>query len=255
MEEGIWKQVNITYPGQDRQERERHAVPHLRHVLPVAETSGLITAWWFMRKGPWRIRYLPASLHNGPDPVHRLLTDATTWTTDIYEPETHAFGGANAMDVAHTLFHHDSHHLITYLDDHPADRRERSLILCTALMRMAGLDLNEQGDVWARVAQHRAGHLTLPPASHTWGAFTGKIRYLLLGAARDTSDWQAGFENAGTSLRCLRETGTLTRGLRAVIAEHVIFHWNRLGVPANAQAALAQAATEAIFGRVPALPG
>ncbi|MEU8023665.1 thiopeptide-type bacteriocin biosynthesis protein [Micromonospora haikouensis] len=254
MKESTWKQVTITYPGQDRQERERHAVPHLRHVLPAAETSGLITSWWFMRKGAWRIRYLPAPLHDGHDPVHRLLTDAVTWTTDIYEPEIHAFGGPDAMNAAHTLFHHDSHHLLTYLHTPPVDRRERSLTLCTALMRAAGLDLNEQGDVWTRVAQHRAEHLNRPTTPHTWEAFTGKVRHLLLGSTRDTHDWQAGFDNAGTALRHLRETGRLTRGLRAVIAEHVIFHWNRLGLPATTQATLAQAATDAIFGSAPALP-
>ncbi|WBB82481.1 thiopeptide-type bacteriocin biosynthesis protein [Micromonospora sp. WMMD882] len=248
MKETPWEQITIAYPGQSRQEREQQAIPHLSRVLPAAETDGLITAWWFMRKGPWRIRYLPATTHDGSDPVRRLLTDTVTWTSDIYEPETHAFGGPDAMDAAHTLFHHDSRHLLTYLDAHPTDRRERSLILCTALMRAAGLDLNEQGDVWARVAEHRAEHLTWQPAPSTWAAFTGKVRHLQLGTARTTDDWQTAFDNAGTALRGLRETGKLTRGLRAVIAEHVIFHWNRIGIPATTQATLAQAANEAIFG-------
>ncbi|MBO4210977.1 thiopeptide-type bacteriocin biosynthesis protein, partial [Micromonospora echinofusca] len=160
MKETPWQQVNITYPGQSRHERERHAIPHLHRVLPAAETAGLITSWWFIRKGPWRIRYLPTTPDTDPGPVHDLLTGTRAWTSDIYEPETHAFGGPDAMDTAHTLFHHDSRHLLTYLHHQPTDRRERSLILCTALMRATGLDLNEQGDVWARVARHRLEHLT-----------------------------------------------------------------------------------------------
>ncbi|MEU3457864.1 thiopeptide-type bacteriocin biosynthesis protein [Micromonospora sp. NPDC006766] len=257
MEETPWKQVNISYPGQSRQEREQHAIPHLSRVLPDAEAAGLIISWWFMRKGPWRIRYLPATPNNDPDPVRRMLTATVTWTSDIYEPEIHAFGGPYAMDIAHTLFHHDSHHLLTYLHHRPTDRRERSLILCTALMRAVGLDPNEQGDVWARVAQRRQEHLISRPAPgpSTWEAFTGKVRHLLLGTARAPSDWQTAFENAGTALRYLRETGKLTRGLRAVIAEHVIFHWNRIGIPAKTQATLAQAATEAIFSETPAPSG
>ncbi|MBO4209200.1 hypothetical protein GSF22_24860, partial [Micromonospora echinofusca] len=88
-----------------------------------------------------------------------------------------------------------------------------------------------------------------------WEAFTGKVRHLQLGTTRTTSDWQTAFENAGTALRHLRDTGKLTRGLRAVTAEHVIFHWNRIGIPPTTQATLAQAAAEAIFGRAPMPPG
>lgn len=251
-----WRQVTIDYPGRCRHEREHNAVPHLHRVLPAAETAGLITAWWYIRKGPWRIRYLPATPTDRPDPVHRLLTQNVSWTSDIYEPETHTFGGPAAMDTAHTLFHHDSHHLLTYLHDQPTNRREHSLILNTALMRAAGLDLNEQADVWARAAQHRADHLH--PAARTdpatWESFTDKVRHLLLGDTRHLSDWQTAFTNAGTALASLRATGTLTRGLRAVITEHVIFHWNRIGLPATTQATLAQAATEAILGNTPPPP-
>ncbi|WP_414941224.1 hypothetical protein [Amycolatopsis sp. cmx-11-51] len=56
-----WKQLNIAYPGDDSAERERHATEHLTGILPAAEASGLITSWWFIRKGPWRVRYLLAS--------------------------------------------------------------------------------------------------------------------------------------------------------------------------------------------------
>ncbi|WP_313949438.1 lantibiotic dehydratase C-terminal domain-containing protein, partial [Frankia sp. AvcI1] len=55
----------------------------------------------------------------------------------------------------------------------------------------------------------------------------------------------------GEKLRTLRENGTLTRGIRAVIALHVIFHWNRLGLTATTQAGLARAAKEAVFGNTP----
>ncbi|WP_432830669.1 thiopeptide-type bacteriocin biosynthesis protein [Dactylosporangium sp. CA-092794] len=251
-----WQQINITYPGATSQEREQHAIAHLRQVLPAAETAGLITTWWFIRKGPWRVRYLPTQHHHSHDLARQLLTDQMTWTSDIYEPETHAFGGRDAIDTAHTLFHHDSRHLLTYLHQHPTDRREHTIILCTTLMRAAALDLYEQGDVWARVANHRTEHLSHPPAPdpHTWETFTGDVRRLMTGTARATSDWHTAFATAGTNLRHLRETGTLTRGLRAVIAHHVIFHWNRIGLPARTQAALAQAAKEAIFGSTPAPP-
>ncbi len=250
MDETPWQQINISYPGDTRQQQEQHAVAHLRQVLPAAETAGLVSSWWFIRKGAWRIRYLPTNKPDNQDLARQLLTQGVSWTSDIYEPETHAFGGTDAMTAAHTLFHHDSHHLLTYLRHEPADRRERSLILCSAMMRAAALDLNEQGDVWAKVVQQRTERPNWPPASdtRTWEGFTGDVRRLLLGTARTTGAWDTAFENAGTNLRQLRETGKLTRGLRAVIALHVMFHWNRIGLPATTQATLAQAAKDAIFG-------
>ena len=158
------------------------------------------------------------------------------------------------MTAAHGLFHRDSHHLLAFLRDNPTDRRELSLLLCTALMRAGGLDLNEQGDVWAKVAEQRAGLPSEPPDPRAWASFTRDVRHLLLGTARSgavANDWLATFEHAGATLRALREDGELTRGIRTVIALHVIFHWNRLGLTATTQASLAHAATEAVFGGTP----
>jgi len=253
VDDTTWRQLNISYPGRTSQEREQHAVAHLGRVLPAAEAAGLITGWWYIRKGAWRTRYRPASTPDSRDLARTLLTDGVNWTSDIYEPETHAFGGEHAMTTAHTLFHHDSRHLLDYLASTPTDRRERSLILCTAMMRTAALDIYEQGDVWARVAQHRTEHLRRPPGEK-WKAFVDDVRRLLLGTARTTDGWHTAFEDAGANLRHLRETGELTRGLRAVITQHAIFHWNRLGLTATDQAALAQAAKEAVFGKAPTPP-
>lgn len=252
MDETLWKQVNITFPGTNLLEREHHAVAHLSRVLPAAEADGLLTSWWFVRKGHWRVRYVPTeqAIAGGGCVVQSLLTKGVEWTSDIYEPEVHAFGGPASMDAAHELFHADSRHLLTFLNGAATDRRERSLILCTAFMRDAGLDLNEQGDVWARVAEQRAPLLGEPPSPSAWFSFTSGVRQLLLGTVRPgeiADDWLTAFERAGRRLRALRETGQLTRGIRAVIALHVIFHWNRIGIPGAAQAALARAAMQAIF--------
>ncbi len=256
MDETAWKQVNITYPSPDPHQREHHAIDHLTRVLPAAEAHGLITAWFFIRKGAWRIRYLIAEGATGrgdryTDPLHPLLTDRVQWTDDLYEPEIHAFGGPSSMNTAHTLFHHDSRHLLTFLRADPTDRREHSLVLCTALMRAAGLDFNEQGDVWARVTEQRPGPANPPADPQAWASFTSDVRHLLLGDARPDligHDWLTAFKETGEQLRTLRENGTLTRGIRAVIALHVIFHWNRLGLTATTQGTLARAAKEVVFG-------
>ncbi|WP_233509745.1 thiopeptide-type bacteriocin biosynthesis protein [Actinomadura craniellae] len=246
-----WAQVNITYPGNDPREREHRAVDHLTRALPTAENDGLITAWWFIRKGPWRIRYRLADGHN-TDPLHPIITDGITWTRDIYEPETHAFGGPAGMNIGHTLFHADSRHLLPFLTADPADRRERSLVLCTALMHAAGLDLNEQGDVWARLAEQRAPFLNALPDNDTWQSFTRNVHRLIT-SDPDTDlmdgQWLTAFTDAGRALRILQERGELTRGVRAITALHVIFHWNRIGLTPSTQATLAHAAKDAIFGQ------
>jgi thiopeptide-type bacteriocin biosynthesis protein len=154
------------------------------------------------------------------------------------------------MNLAHTLFHHDSRHLLSYLRDNPPDRREHSLLLCTALMRAAGLEWGEQGDVWARIAEQRAGLPGQPtaPGPQTWASFTSGVRHLLLSTPRTDAishDWLTAFTDTGTTLQTLREQGMLTRGIRAVTALHVIFHWNRIGLPGVTQATLARAAAEA----------
>lgn len=68
------------------------------------------------------------------------------------------------------------------------------------------------------------------------------------GPLSSASAWLTAFEYAGAALRKQAGEGGLTRGLRAVIAHHVIFHWNRIGLPARIQAKLALAASEVIFG-------
>ncbi|MFI5593620.1 thiopeptide-type bacteriocin biosynthesis protein [Amycolatopsis sp. NPDC051758] len=254
MDTTTWNQLNIAYSGNDAIERERRAVEHLAGILPSAEAGGLITSWWFIRKGPWRVRYLLAGQPSSSDgdPIHAGLTAGMAWTRDIYEPETRAFGGPASMVLAHALFHHDSSHLLSFFRSGAPDRRERSLILCTALMRAAGLDINERGDVWAQVAEHRASVPVAPVNADVWNSFTDDISHILRGrAGPDVLDrtWLAAFEDAGRALRTLREEGALTRGLRAITALHVIFHWNRIGLPAATQAALARAAKDAIFGR------
>jgi thiopeptide-type bacteriocin biosynthesis protein len=65
------------------------------------------------------------------------------------------------------------------------------------------------------------------------------------GAYGVASQWHAGFADAGRRFADAASSGALNRGLRAILAHAVIFHWNRLGLPAAAQASLARAAASA----------
>ena len=68
------------------------------------------------------------------------------------------------------------------------------------------------------------------------------------GQLSDIATWVAAFHTAGGVLGGLARRGELTRGLRAVLAHHVIFHWNRLGLSYENQGVLVATAREAVFG-------
>ncbi|MFD7130644.1 thiopeptide-type bacteriocin biosynthesis protein [Streptomyces sp. NPDC059894] len=262
-----WRQVNIAFPDWDS--AEHTALTHLAPLLATAETARLIGPWFFLRKSPhWRIRYQP--------PGDRLIAEnhllealgplqqaqhITTVTPVIYEPETHAFGGPEAMTCAHQLFHLDTRHLIDHLTRHPDQprRRELSVLLCTALLRAAGLDWYEQGDVWARVADHRDPPQLQPPdrlktlRDGLRHLMTADITQLTRENAPLTvpATWPHAFTTGGRELATLAAAGRMHRGLRAVLTHHLIFAFNRLGLPHATQATLAAGAKAVVFGPDP----
>lgn len=182
---------------------------------------------------------------------HGHLADVTQAT---YEPETRAFGGPESMTCAHRLFHQDSRHILTCLARHPQTarrRRELAVVLCTALLRGARLDWYEQGDVWAQVASHR------DPPGHEPPGLEDSMRQLMTASTVTSlplcvSAWAAAFTSAGRQTAGLASAGQLHRGLRDVLAHHVVFAWNRIGLPHNAQAVLASTAARVVFGPDPA---
>ncbi|MFI5803347.1 methyltransferase, FxLD system [Streptomyces sp. NPDC051561] len=254
-----WHQHNITFA--DR-ETGRHLLSGwLGPALREAEDAGEISTWWFMNKSPWPLRY--QADHPSPhiESVLRTLVydgSVRSWTPTIYEPETAAFGGAQAMDTAHDLFHEDSRHLLTY-EPGPGrlGRAETAVLLLSAMMRAAGLDYFEQGDVWAKVADLRpAKAVTRTPEKVT--ALTPAVHKLMTTDAHSLchpngpldghTAWVTAFERAGTTLARLSSTGALERGLRAVIAHHTIFHANRAALQRDDQHALSNIAREAVMG-------
>ncbi|MFI0722066.1 thiopeptide-type bacteriocin biosynthesis protein [Streptomyces sp. NPDC021224] len=242
------------------------------HVLPLlraAEAEDAIGGWWYTRKHPcWRLRfrerrqfasqlYVRAGLDRLVDEGH-----LHRWWPGIYEPETTAFGGSTGMAAAHTLFVADSREI-----QRPPrggtlalGRRELSVLLCTILMRSAGLEWYEQGDVWHRVitVDHRSSLADVP--QEVLDARASEIRSLLLadtaalfargGPLHSTAGWAAAFRDTGRVLAESVQRGTLERGLREVLSYHVLFHWNRLGLSLRAQSALAWSARAAILGPI-----
>lgn len=265
-----WHQAFVYFDVWDT--AEYVAAEHLGPLLTDAEISGLVASWFFIRKTPcWRVRFLPTDdsttqdattfIHRGIDRLHETGRIAR-WVETLYEPEKYAFGGPAGMDTAHHLFHQDSRNILTYLGSDRGrasagggQRRELSILLCGILMRCAGQDWYEQGDIWARVAKHRA----LPPDAprDRLHAMESNLRQLMTvdtaslaqsnGPLAFISDWATAFDNAGTELGELARNGTLQRGLRAVLAHQVIFAWNRIGLSHTTQGLLANVAKAVVL--------
>ncbi|MFJ2745334.1 thiopeptide-type bacteriocin biosynthesis protein [Streptomyces sp. NPDC087440] len=257
-----WHQTNLAFP--QWAHAEDTALAHLAPLLCKAEDDGTIAEWFIVRKHPcWRVRFLapefPATTAAGLDALN-AAGHLNGWVRVVYEPEVRAFGGTAAMDVAHRLFHHDSRHLLTHLQRIGKHRRETSLLLCSLLMRSAGLDWYEQGDVWARVSEHREEPPALDAAQATV-LHQAVLRLLTVdsqtqiqagtGPLAGAAPWAQAYTSAGQDLAHLNATGGLRRGLRDVLAHHVIFAWNRAGLPHLTQAALAAAATTVTLGPDP----
>ncbi|GAA1540604.1 methyltransferase, FxLD system [Streptomyces albidochromogenes] len=253
-----WHQHNIVFT--DRESSKHAITERLSPAVRAAEANGQLTGWWFMNKQPWPLRYRAIE----PSPfVEILLIDlvndgiALSSVRSVYEPETTAFGGAEAMEAAHDLFHEDSRHLLTHQPGtRQLGRPETAVLLMSTLMRGANLDWYEQGDVWAKVAELRPAAEAHTP--ERTAALVQAMRQLMTADARSLcrprgpldghAEWVNAFERAGTALARLAADGRLTRGLRAVIAHHVIFHANRAGIRLDDQSALSNIAREAVMG-------
>ncbi|MFG2402560.1 methyltransferase, FxLD system [Streptomyces lydicus] len=248
---------------------EQLAAEQLLPELEVGAAKGEIAQWSFLRKFPcWRIRYQPTDDRASTrldSLLGRLRAEGlvSEWTVGIYEPETVAFGGAAGMKLAHELFHRDSRHVLEFaaavreVPEAPGlGRRELAILLFSVLMRSAGLDRFEQGDVWARVVAERQGTAVAPlsdrPAKAVRQLITVDVsatsRLVDGGPLAGLADWLATFEWAGQRLARLHRLGRLDRGFRAVLAHHLIFHWNRLGLSSEDQSTLSNLAKEAVMG-------
>jgi thiopeptide-type bacteriocin biosynthesis protein len=163
------------------------------------------------------------------------------------------------MAAAHALFITDSRETQQFPQrgNLAVGPRELSVLLCTIMMRAAGLEWYEQGDVWHHVIteEHRSAVSEVPAdqlkarAREIWPLLVADSNALLGsgGSLEPVAEWAAAFRNAGQELGRAVQEGTLDRGLRQVLSYHVIFHWNRLGLSMRGQSILAWAARAAIF--------
>ena len=255
-----WHQVRVRPGRQQPPELPLATVvgPRLDRLIASRAPGG---GWWYMNKPPgWRIRLRDTPPSLAGEFFDDLIAAGaiTAWSPALYEPEAAAFGGVAGMGIAHDLFCADTSGILAYIrqDNPPLGRREVSVLLISAMLAAAGLDWYERGDIFTRVAAMRPEPAS--GAAEQAAQLAGQLRTLLAmpaaaasalfsegGAGGAAARWHAGFTDAGRRLAGASSSGTLSRGPRAVLAHSVIFHWNRLGLPAAAQAILARAAASA----------
>jgi thiopeptide-type bacteriocin biosynthesis protein len=256
-------QVRVEFP--DWSTAEAIGTARLGPGLDRLQVDGAAAGWWFLRKYPcWRLRVHGADT----EAVDRVLDDLTAegaiarWWPTVYEPETAAFGGPAGMQAAHDLFCADTRGVLGYVRHGVPGlgRRELSLLLISGLLRAAGLDMFECGDVFDRVTRLR------PAPANTDTAridqLAQNVRVLLSipdlpsselfasgGTVAHAAPWLTAFQVAGHRLGDAAAQGRLDRGVRAILTHVLIFHWNRFGLSATSQGILARAATTALLPR------
>jgi protein-L-isoaspartate(D-aspartate) O-methyltransferase len=255
-----WRQTNVTFA--DRNAAEHLATTRIAPILRNAEDHRLVTAWFFIRKQQWRFRWLPTSPAAADTVLHTLTQagESMEWTSTVCEFEPVAFGGKASMDAACALFHTDSHHLLRGTETgRRLGQRETSILLCSTLLRAASLDWFEQGDVWARVADLRPHETAIPTDPAHARQLRDAMRTLMTTDVHDLCDpvtdgplagcqaWITAFAEAGQALARLNRCGDLERGLRAVLAHHLIFHFNRAGLKGTDQATMAALVIQIVF--------
>ena len=236
-----WQYAYISFPG------NAGVTPQAATTLAAALAG---QRYHFTRKeGGLRLR----TREDAGGVLGRLAADGLIagWHERIYEPETWAFGGTDGMAIAHRVFCADSPAALAATGT--AGGKERAILLISAMTRAAGLDPFETGDVWAKLAALRPPADPPPPDGRA-GAVAAMRRLLTADAAQRPgaepgwADRVAPFEDAGRQLAFLAADGLLTRGLRSVLAHHLIFAFNRAGIPSRVQAAAAWLGVQAAFG-------
>jgi protein-L-isoaspartate(D-aspartate) O-methyltransferase len=248
-----WRELSVWFA--TWQQAQATTVNTLGPRFVELETRRMIDLWWFVRKGvEWRIRYLPEP--GGDDAAATLgrildtLTGqarCTRWAHTIYEPPTAAFGGPDTMTTVHKLFHADSRHVLNYLASGGGHQRELGILLAVAMFRAAHRDWYDQGHIWHLLTRERTRPVQPPTPAST------DALHRLLTADLDpakigvSSSWIAAFAHAGTAHFDLDRQGITARGLNAVLAHHVIYAWNRLGLTESVQGAIVHTAARLVF--------
>jgi thiopeptide-type bacteriocin biosynthesis protein len=233
----------------------------IRPLMLRRSSLGQIRAWWWIYKDDIREPHLRIRLLIRPGGDREVELDFTkelssTASREVrmlqYEPEMGFFGGALGMALAHQVFCIDSEFLAQwFLGDskYSALDSSVSVVLCSELLRSAGLDLHEQWDVWRQLKALRTvrGHADAVPSEQrrAWADKMTRTNGEQLLELLD-SERTALLEKHLASLRLLGRgigesaaNGELEWGVRHFLTWLIVFHWNRFCFSLPVQAGIA----------------
>jgi thiopeptide-type bacteriocin biosynthesis protein len=224
--------------------------------------DGLVSGYFWQCKEPaLRLRLRcrgEADMVGGDlaDQLRRLRRDGVVrrWSTSIYEPEVHLFGGPGASDAFHRHATVDSQVLARWsAQPMPFSSAVLSLASLNDLfVRALGGRREEIWDVWCRLA---GIHGRVAPAQGVG------ITPVTLSTLADTRHRPAAAlmrrmmrANATLADRLERlwARGALSCGQRATLACVALFHWNRLALPADTRVRLLDGMTARLNVHTPA---
>lgn len=255
-----WLQINLAIQRQqgDALPSARAFFQRLSPALKNWRQHGVVNRFFFVRKPPdLRLRFLVGTTETHMLPELEMILSSLVrdgfvqrFFRSVYEPEFRQFGGIEAMEWVHRYFDADSMGWIAL--DRLASRGERtSSTEMFVLATMNDLFLRtlscpeEVWDAWCNLA-------SVMPSDHSDDAPMADIVLLesLLPSASPAEvqilqEFVSSNQQLANGLWQVWNGGRLQCGLRSILPFVAMFHFNRHGLNAATQAALAHAMSRA----------
>ncbi|HLJ27928.1 MAG TPA: thiopeptide-type bacteriocin biosynthesis protein [Candidatus Angelobacter sp.] len=244
--------------------RSRMIVFDIAGSIAESNSAAPISQWWWLNK--WdplgsavRLRMqvpFDRKCEAEREVSLRLRQRGLEFSVLRYEPELRLFGGAEGIRIAHELFAYDSGFLVSWARQSDPQRGPMippglSLALMIDLARGTGLDLFELWDLFDRLAAKRvisddpvslkcrdlATRVIAAGPDALFAFYDGEQQRLL-------SSYRARLRQCAERLSRAYFQGDLECGLRGSLVPMILFHWNRVGLPSIAQAALSHSAAD-----------
>jgi thiopeptide-type bacteriocin biosynthesis protein len=228
-----WRQINVALPDSDASGGAFFSA--LAPSLPELRGGGGGSCFWFVRKEPGlRLRFGGEAMTADVAAIFDALVASgavTSWFSSVYEPETHQFGGPEAMDAAHRWFDRDTAAWFAWNDLGGRQRITPNVLSLAVLVDLFERCLEAREEVWD-VAENLA-HLYAAPPDDTAAPAIGlsQLGQLL----REVEPVAAIYRDANAALAgelaALWRRGALTAGRRGILPFVAAFHWNRYRAP------------------------
>ena len=235
----------------------RQVFRELEALLASARASGRLDHFHFMRKPPdLRLRLFgdPALGAELGAVLDRLVREGALvrWFPSIYEPESDRFGGPAAASAALAWFDADTTAWMA-LDRLRAEGHgpPSAEALCAAVASdLVFAAVDDRAEAWA-VWRSYVAMLELPASDPDAAAPMPDDLAALLSRASGAvvtavESYREANQRYASALRALWAEGALTRGLRAIVADAVLFLFHRHGLDTGAHARIAQALIRAL---------